>query len=105
MRATCTWKSEDWSNESSSFNFSLKARDFQPILSGKLQNFGGRRLESVVPASIADSKSPNNCVITILPVEATVGIPDETLHWENATFFRGFSLWTASETDLPKKWV
>ncbi len=34
LRATSTSKSEDGSNESSSFNFYAKPRGFQPILSG-----------------------------------------------------------------------
>ncbi|MEG5061745.1 hypothetical protein QUB60_28850 [Microcoleus sp. A2-C5] len=30
-------------------------------------------------------------------------IPGETLHWENAAFCHGFSLWTGSVADLPKR--
>ncbi|MEG5111742.1 hypothetical protein QUB60_03430 [Microcoleus sp. A2-C5] len=39
MTATSTWKEEDWSNESSDFNFPLKERGFKPIFSGtKIDN-------------------------------------------------------------------
>jgi hypothetical protein len=60
---------------------------FKPILSGKRPNSCARRLEPVVHASVARSKSPNHCVMWILRVEATVAIQGETLHWENAASF------------------